>query len=103
MDRNGGSLVAAAFLCSSSLVFLIEGMMEWFYSRVEPWVHYVPVSLDLSDLEERVEWALQNDDEAQAIVKRANRFMAEETRQEDHDCFWYRFLLECGALMPGEH
>jgi Glycosyl transferase family 90 len=54
--------------------------------------------VDLSDLEERVKWAIANDVEAQAIVRRANRFMAEETRQEDHDCFWFRFLLEYGSI-----
>lgn len=102
IDGNAAATRLPPFLCSSSLVFLIEGMVEWFYSRIEPWVHYVPVSLDLSDLEEKVAWARLHDDEAQAIVKRANHFMAEETRQEDHDCFWYRFLLEYGALMEGD-
>ena len=74
-------------------------MDEWFYDRIKPWVHYIPVALDLSDLEERVQWALQNDEEAQAIVRRANRVMSEEIRQEDLDCYWFRFLLEYGSLM----
>jgi len=98
IDGNGTSGRLWGFLCSNSLVFLVEGMSEWFYDRLTPWVHYVPVSLDLSDLEARVQWAIDHDGEAQAIVKRANKVMSEQTRGEDTECYWYRFLLEYGAL-----
>ena len=99
IDGNAAATRLPPFLCTSSLVFLVQGMDEWFYDRIKPWVHYIPVALDLSDLEERVQWALQNDEEAQAIVRRANRVMSEEIRQEDLDCYWFRFLLEYGSLM----
>ena len=28
----------------------------------KPWVHYIPVKMDLSDLEEKIEWARENDE-----------------------------------------
>ena len=98
IDGNAAATRLPPFLCSSSLVFLVQGMAEWYYDRIKPWVHYIPVALDLSDLEERVQWALDNDGEAQAIVRRANRVMSREVRQEDLDCYWFRFLLEYGSL-----
>ena len=99
IDGNAAATRLTPFLCSSSLVFLVQGMDEWFYDRIKPWIHYIPVALDFSDLEERVQWALDNEWEAQAIVRRANRAVRQETRQEDMDCYWFRFLLEYGSLM----
>jgi Glycosyl transferase family 90 len=51
------------------------GFRQWYYDRLEPWVHYVPVKSDLSDLEERVERVL-GDDELARNVGRAGRELA---------------------------
>ena len=69
-----------------------------YYQLLEPWVHYIPVALDLSDLAKNVQWAIDHDDEAQAIVRRANEVMAALTRTQDMECYWYRFLLEYAQL-----
>ena len=69
-----------------------------YYQLLEPWVHYIPVALDLSDLEKNVHWAIDHDEEAQAIVRRANEVMTRHTRSEDQECYWYRFLLEFASL-----
>lgn len=36
---------------------------EHFYHLLEPWVHYVPMKRDVSDVTERVMWARENDGE----------------------------------------
>ena len=61
-------------------------------------MHYIPVSLDLSDLEKNVQWAIDHDNEAQAIVRRANEVMSRHTRSDDMECYWYRMLLEFAPL-----
>lgn len=38
---------------------------------LEPYVHFVPIQHDLSDLETAVEWILQHEHEAQYISHRA--------------------------------
>jgi Glycosyl transferase family 90 len=43
-------------------------MME---ELLEPWVHYIPLAPDLSDLEEKVLWMIGHDAEAQRISRRA--------------------------------
>lgn len=98
IDGNSASARYITYLCSSSLVFKVEGTDEWFHDRLRPWVHYIPVSLDLNDLEQRVHWAIENDAEAQEIVKRANKVVSEETREEDMACYWYRYLIEYGSI-----
>ncbi len=37
---------------------------------LEPWVHYVPLSDDLSDVEEKMQWIIDHDEEAQRIAYR---------------------------------
>ena len=36
---------------------------EHFYKDLEPWVHYVPIKRDLSDLLEKLKWAKSHDSE----------------------------------------
>jgi len=44
-----------------------HGYRQWYYDRLKPWVHYVPVAADLSDLMARVEWLRANDQQARDI------------------------------------
>lgn len=44
---------------------------QWFYARLEPWTHYVPVRADLSDLEETIAWCRENDDRCAWIGRNA--------------------------------
>jgi hypothetical protein len=51
------------------------GFRQWYYDRLEPWRHYVPVAVDLSDLVERIEWCRGHPDECRAIAS-AGRALA---------------------------
>lgn len=53
----------------------ITPMKDYFHDRLKPWKHYVPVSPDLSDLEEKVAWAENNPAEAQRIADQATEFV----------------------------
>ena len=43
------------------------GHKQWYYDRMRPWIHYVPVAADMSDLMEKMEWLRSHDHEARAI------------------------------------
>lgn len=43
------------FLCGSLVFHIGEEWLEFFYLQLKPWVHYIPVKQDLSDLR----WTLQ--------------------------------------------
>ena len=47
---------------------------QYFEAGLEPYVHYIPVKKDFSDLESQIMWAKNNDDKAQQIVKNAQTF-----------------------------
>jgi hypothetical protein len=57
-------------LLTGSPVLKVEslyGYRQWYYSRLRPWVNYVPISSDLSDLVEKICWLRANDDMARRI------------------------------------
>lgn len=40
---------------------------QWYYDRLVPWVNYIPVAADMSDLLEKVRWLQRHDDFAQRV------------------------------------
>jgi len=50
------------------------GFRQWYYDRLKPWEHYVPVAADLSDLLEKIDWVRTNDHEAEQIAQRGQAF-----------------------------
>ena len=55
---------------------------------LEPWVHYVPIYANLSNLEEMIQWVGNNDDFARRISERATLFLYDlwlspEAKKED--------------------
>jgi hypothetical protein len=59
--------------CCILLVDSLEGWKMWFSDLLEPYVHYVPVKADLSNLVDRVKWCVNHDDECRRIAKNALR------------------------------
>jgi len=50
VDGNTWSSRFQRLLLGGSLVFKSTIMPEWWNDRAQPWVHYVPVQLDYSDV-----------------------------------------------------
>ncbi|EDO47272.1 predicted protein [Nematostella vectensis] len=67
---------------------------EHFYKELKPWVHYVPFKRDLSDLEERLKWAIANDDKAQKIARQAQEFARENLQSKDVFCYHWTLFKE---------
>lgn len=44
------------------------GFRQWYYPRLKPWQHYVPVADDLSDLEEIIAWCQGHPRDCQQIA-----------------------------------
>lgn len=47
---------------------------QWYYGSVKPWVHFIPIQSDLSDLAEKIAWCRQNDQECQRIATDGRAF-----------------------------
>jgi len=53
---------------------IISNVTHWFFEYIHPYIHYIPVKYDLSDLTERIEWIRNNDRHAEHIAKNALYF-----------------------------
>lgn len=42
---------------------------------LEPWVHYIPLSKDLTDTNDKMQWVIDNDEAAQKIARRGSLWM----------------------------
>ena len=60
-------------LLSNSVVLMAPPEFVTFFMEelLEPWVHYVPFRPDYSDVEEKVQWVLDHEEEAKLIAERA--------------------------------
>lgn len=45
-----------------------HGYRQWYYDRLRPWEHFVPVRADMSDLFEKYEWVQSHDAQAREIA-----------------------------------
>ena len=78
-------------LASNSLTMKQEtDNMQWYYHLLQPYVHYIPLKYDISDLEEKIIYMRKHDQEMQEIVKNANRLI-EQNLQSEH---LYGYMVE---------
>lgn len=47
---------------------------QWYYRDLRPWEHYIPIRADLSDLEDKVLWCREHDDDSRQIAEAGKRF-----------------------------
>lgn len=97
MDGNAFSGRFYAFLKSHSLTFKMAVFREWHEEWIQPWVHYIPLSLRGDDGLEAVRYLAQEPEgQAHAIrMAEASRLWAgKSVRNEDFEVWFFRLLLE---------
>lgn len=86
-------------LLSNSVCFKQESdQVQWFYSALKPYVHYIPVKNDMSNLLEKILWAREHDIEARAIAERATEFVLNNLLLEDLYFYLHLTLSEYAKL-----
>ncbi|PJI85828.1 glycosyl transferase family 90 [Yoonia maricola] len=50
------------------------GFYQWYYHKLVPWEHFVPIRADLSDLQERIDWVKSNQHKARIIAEQGQAF-----------------------------
>jgi len=71
---------------------------QWYYPELKPYEHYIPVQEGLSDLVEKIQWAMVHDDEAKAIARRAREFALSHITQDKNRLYLYHVLLAYSRL-----
>ncbi len=78
MDGHTAPNRTTWILKSGCLMLLVESYYNdktWISNNLKPYKHYIPIKSDLSDLEEKIKWCKENDDECKKIVKQAKLFV----------------------------
>ena len=65
---------------------------------MRPYVHYVPIRPDLSDLLQKIRWLQANDDKARLIAQNAMQFVTVNRSPLAIDCYWLKLLLAYASL-----
>ncbi|XP_036869024.1 protein O-glucosyltransferase 1 isoform X5 [Manis javanica] len=87
------------FLCGSLVFHVGDEWLEFFYSQLKPWVHYIPVKTDLSNVQELLQFVKANDDVAQEIAERGSQFIMNHLQMDDITCYWENLLTEYSKFL----
>ena len=71
---------------------------EFFYDMLLPWVHFIPIKTDLSDLCEKVAWAKENEEKSRVIAENGRLFVREKLRLEDVNLYVATLIHRIGEL-----
>eukprot|EP00457_Paulinella_chromatophora_P004789 gb/GEZN01004802.1/.p1 GENE.gb/GEZN01004802.1/~~gb/GEZN01004802.1/.p1 ORF type:complete len:544 (+),score=59.50 gb/GEZN01004802.1/:62-1693(+) len=102
IDGNSWANRLLRYLASGSVVLLVTIFADWMASLLTPMVHYVPVKLDLSDLEEKLEWLYTHDAEAKQIAQNALA-LAGRLDLDQMACYSGLLLIEYADLYRKGH
>ncbi|GAA96468.1 glycosyltransferase family 90 protein [Mixia osmundae IAM 14324] len=100
IDGNGYSSFFFDAMNTNSAVFKSTVFDEWWSERIMPWLHYVPVHADYSDIPdimtffEGVSANGQNSILAKKIADEGKAWVNTFAREEDKRAYHYRLLLE---------
>jgi hypothetical protein len=77
IDGNSWSSRFVSVLCMNSIVLkVVPNYVDYFFFELQPWVHYVPVHRNLSNLEEMIHLTtdISREKEMKTIVRNANNW-----------------------------
>ncbi len=72
--------------------------IQWYYRALQPYIHYIPVKTDMSDLVDVVQWAIDHDEQAEAISKEAQDFAHKNLSSIRIKQYVYHLLKEYAKL-----
>jgi hypothetical protein len=87
----------ATILACGSVLLLHNRWHQFFYAALRPWVNYVPVSYDLSDVVERYEWLVAHPTEARTIAENGLRLARETLSPEALETYFAAVINCCTA------
>ncbi|BGP25021.1 Protein O-glucosyltransferase 2 [Rhodotorula toruloides] len=106
VDGNGWSGRFHRLMSTNSLVLKSTIFPEWYSDMVQPWVHYVPIQIDFSDLWTTMAFFLGDEDGkgahdeiAKEIALEGKKWTETHWRWVDMEVYTYRLMLEYARIM----
>ena len=102
VDGNTVADRLAFIMASSTAVIKVDSpRREAFYALMRPYVHYVPVRADLSNLETQLRWALANETRLRTIARNGATFALAHLSRRATLCHWTSLLIRYATHMAG--
>ncbi|MGE5195727.1 MAG: glycosyl transferase family 90 [Anaerolineae bacterium] len=73
--------------------------VQWYYRALQPYVHYIPINNDVSDLLEKIKWAQMHDETAFKIAQNAKTFAEGNLQTSDVYLYFYLILQAYAKLL----
>ncbi|RWS14624.1 hypothetical protein B4U79_09727 [Dinothrombium tinctorium] len=87
------------FLCKSVVLNVESTWIEFYYNQLKPWIHYIPIEKDLSNVEETLEFLLSNDAIAEKIALNGFNFIWNHLTLETVQCYWKKLIHRYQKLL----
>ena len=84
-NTNAWSALFQKLLSGSAVLKVASpgNFRQWYYDELIPWVNFVPVKSDMSDLVEKIHWLIEHDDEAMQIGVNGRKLASKLTYDEE--------------------
>jgi len=109
IDGNGWSGRFHRLMSTKSMVIKTTLFPEWYSERVMPWVHYVPLKIDYTDLYDILAFFIGTPDGkgghdalGEKIAMAGKNWARDHWRKEDMASYMYRLLLEWHRILSRE-
>jgi hypothetical protein len=107
VDGNGWSGRFHRLLSTNGVVLKSTIFPEWYQERIIPWVHYVPIKVDYTDLYDVMAFFIGNPETgegahesmAQRIAEQGKQFAKQHWRRADMAAYMFRLILEYNRLL----
>jgi hypothetical protein len=72
---------------------------QWYYDDLKEWIHYVPIENDFSDLNDKIQWCIENNDKCYEITLNAKKLVVDKLNWEkvklDTINIYQKYVNEC--------
>ncbi|GAA94281.1 glycosyltransferase family 90 protein [Mixia osmundae IAM 14324] len=98
IDGNGWSGRFYRLMSSNSVVLKATIFREWYTERIMPWLHYVPLNPDFSDLYDIMAFLQLNPDLSAELARDGKQWAQDHWRLVDMQAYTLRLMLEWARL-----
>eukprot|EP00600_Ochromonadales_sp_CCMP1393_P004692 CAMPEP_0174958234 /NCGR_PEP_ID=MMETSP0004_2-20121128/2511_1 /TAXON_ID=420556 /ORGANISM="Ochromonas sp., Strain CCMP1393" /LENGTH=321 /DNA_ID=CAMNT_0016206425 /DNA_START=615 /DNA_END=1580 /DNA_ORIENTATION=- len=98
---TSGRLLSVLGHCECVVLLQAINLQYHITARLQPWVHYVPLSSSGADVAAKVRWLQEHDDLAQQIAQNGYNFGLSYLRLEDYLCYTANVLEAFATVMQG--
>uniref|UniRef100_A0A7S2CH12 Glycosyl transferase CAP10 domain-containing protein n=1 Tax=Alexandrium andersonii TaxID=327968 RepID=A0A7S2CH12_9DINO len=99
VGNNGYSDRSWRMFALGAVVLLVDdGWKEFYFDLLQPWVHYVPISPDMSDACDKVQWARENPEKAEQIARNGREFVENCMTESFIDLYVAEMIRQLGEL-----